>query len=136
MSVVVPHKAIDAVSNATDPKQAILREIGSLAGVKLLFDEVLLGTYFRPRKTAGGIIRPDDNVGEDMWQGKVGLILKFGLTAYKDTPDFQFAEIPSIGDWAVYYIGDARQIQVNGFPCRIVRDSNIRMIVSDPNTIL
>ena len=62
MSVVVPHRAIERVSQASDPKQAILETVGDISGVHLLADMVLLGTYIRPQKTAGGIIRPDVNV--------------------------------------------------------------------------
>lgn len=136
MTVIVPRRAINAVAASADPKKAIINAAGSLSGIKhILKDDVLIGTFIRPEKTSGGIIRPDVNVEEDVWQGKVGLILKFGVDAFKDTSDYTFSTIPEIGDWAVYFVGDARQVTVNGYPCRLVRDINIRMIVTDPNVV-
>jgi hypothetical protein len=135
MSVVTPRRAIGIISNAANPKQAILKEIGDLSKLILFNDDVLIGTYIRPEKTSGGIIRPDANVEEDVWQGKVGLILKFGGSAFVDTSDYKFTLVPKIHDWAVYFIGDAKALTINGLPCRLVRDVNIRMIVDDPQVV-
>src|ERR1035437_2510835 len=87
MSVVVPHRAIEIVSNSKDPKQAIIDTIGDLSGVEVIGDLVLIGIYIRPEKTAGGIIRPTANVQEDVWQGKVGLVLKWGPNAFRNPED-------------------------------------------------
>lgn len=137
MSVVVPHRAISEIASASDPKEAILNVVGDLSGVRLLGDMVLIGTYIRSERTKGGIIRPDVNVQEDVWQGKVGLVLKLAHDAFKDTPDYVFNDnIANVGDWVVYKIGDAWSININGCPCRIVRDVNIRMVVEDPSIVL
>jgi hypothetical protein len=135
MSVVTPRRAIGIISTAANPKQAIIKEVGDLTDLHIFRDDVLIGTYIRPEKTSGGIIRPDSNVEEDVWQGKVGLILKFGHDAFEDTPDFKFTEIPLLYDWAVYFIGDAKALTINGYPCRLVRDVNIRMTVEDPQMV-
>lgn len=136
MSVVVPHRAIERVSQSSDPKQAILDTVGNLSGVHLLADMVLLGTYIRPQKTAGGIIRPDTNVQEDVWQGKAGLVLKLGPDAFEDTPDYNFnGQKVNIGEWCIYKVGDAWSLNINGYPCRLVRDVNIRLTVDDPQIV-
>ena len=137
MGVVVPHKAIDVVANASNPKKAILEIVGELSEVHVPRNLVLLGTYFRPQKTAGGIIRPDSNVEEDMWQGKVGLVLKLGPEAFKDSDDYSFAEEDKyqVGDWVTYFVNEARAIQINGYPCRTVRDSGLQLKVVDPNIV-
>ena len=144
MGVVVPHRAIDFVSESTDPKQAILDFVGDLSDVQIFGNQVLIGTYFRPKRTAGGIIRVDDNLQEDMWQGKVGLVLKWGNAAYLDDDEYHFPEEDKVkvGEWCVYFVGDTKSILVRGkggkeggFPCRIVRDSSIRMRISDPTMI-
>lgn len=132
MSVVIPRRSIGVVAASTDPKEAIVKQVGDLSGVRVLKDDVLIGTYIRPEKTSGGIIRPDVNVEEDVWQGKVGLILKFGLDAFIDTDDYKFTTVPEAGDWVVYFIGDAKALTVNGYPCRLIRDVSIRMIIDDP----
>lgn len=139
MSVVVPHRAIEAVSNSSDPKKAIQDTVGDLSGVYLMADTVLIGTYIRPQKTAGGIIRPTENVQEDVWQGKAGLILKFGPDAFKDTPDYTFnfddGGSLAVGDWCVYKVGDAWALNINGYPCRLVRDVSIKLKIANPGIV-
>lgn len=138
MSVVVPHKAIQSISTATDTRKAIMDAVGDLSGVDIMGNEILLGTYIRPEKSAGGIIRPTTNVQEDIWQGKVGLVLKWGTQAYIDDENYTFGNEDKIkpGEWAVFMIGDARSLNINGCPCRLVRDSNLRMRVKDPGIVL
>lgn len=139
MAVVVPARAIEAVSMASDPRKAIKDQVGDLSGVHLMADMVLLGTYIRPQKTAGGIIRPDANVQEDVWQGKVGLVLKLGPDAFEDTPDYTFnfgdSGKPKVGDWVVFKVGDAWGLTMKGFPCRYIRDVGIKMKIDDPSVI-
>ena len=136
MSVVVPHRAIEAVSESKDPKKAIMDWIGDLSGVHMMADTVLIGTFIRPKKTAGGIIRPDVNVQEDVWQGKAGLVLKCGPDAFKDTPDYSFnGETVSVGEWVVYKVGDAWSLNIKGYPCRLIRDVSIKLKVDDPSIV-
>lgn len=137
MSIVVPRRAIGVVSAAIDPKQAILKEIGDLSDFKVYGDYVLLATYIRPEKTVGGIIRPDSNVEEDVWQGKVGLVVKLGTTAFRDTADYKFPEedIPVLHEWVRYYISFTTAQTVNGYPCREIRDIHIRGTVPDPQMV-
>ena len=138
MSVVIPHKAIERVANSVDPKRTILEIVGDLSGLTITGDMVLMATYIRPTKTSGGIIRPDINVQEDVWQGKVGLVLKWGNTAYQDTPDYIFHEKDKVypEEWGIYKVGDAWSMNVRGVPCRLVRDINIRAKVDDPLIVL
>ena len=132
MGVVVPHKAIDIVANAKDPKKAILDTLGDYSGYEVTHNWVLMATFFRPQKTSGGIIRPDSNVEEDMWQSKVGLIIQLGPEAFKETVDYSFAIKCSVGDWVTYFVNETRQQSVNGYPCRIIRDANITGRAKDP----
>ena len=137
MSVVVPHRAIGRVSQASDPKQAILETVGDISGVHLLADMVLLGTYIRPQKTAGGIIRPDMNVQEDVWQGKVGLVLKWGPDAFVDPETGNlYDQTTEVGEWVVFRVGDGWQLEVNKMPCRMVKDVNIIARIKDPMSVL
>jgi len=129
-------KIIDLIANSKDPKRDMIASIGDLSDVHVMFNMVLLGTYFRPQKTAGGIIRPDGNVGEDEWQGKVGLVLKLGSKAFVDDgEDVFYGETVVPGDWAVYFVNDARSIVLNGYPCRMIRDSSIKLKVKNPNIV-
>jgi co-chaperonin GroES (HSP10) len=136
MPIVSSTRVIELISNSKNPKMDILKHIGDLSGAKVHFNLVLVATYIRPAKTSGGIIRPDSNVGEDEWQGKVGLVLKLGSRAFKDDNDFEFGEDRvSVGEWVVYKVGDATPVILNGYPCRWVKDSSIKMTVKDPNMV-
>ncbi len=136
MALAASSRVIDLISNSKDPKKDILKLMGDISGVNVKWNMVLVATYIRPSKTAGGIIRPDVNVAEDEWQGKVGLVIKVGPLAYLDDEDTQFhGEKVSVGEWAVYNVSDARSVNINGYPCRMIRDSSIKMTVADPNMV-
>ncbi len=130
---VVSASKIEQISQAADPRAAILAAVGDLSGAKVCSDQVLLGTYIRNEKTAGGIIRPTDNVREDEYQGKVGLVLDRGPYAYSDweTEDLR-GQNAKPHTWVVYQIKDAWPCQVNGTACRLVPYDKIRMTVTDP----
>lgn len=125
MPVAMAQK-IKELSQAADPKAAIINAAGDLSNETVMWDLVLVGTYFRPEKTAGGIIRPMENVQEDAYQGKVGLILKRGPDVGEDL---------EVGDWVVYSIKDGWAVTINGVPCRLVPYEKIRMRLSAPDKV-
>lgn len=136
MALAASGRIIDLISNSKDPKKDILKLVGDISGVKVKWNMILVATYIRPEKTAGGIIRPGMNVAEDEWQGKVGLVLKLGPMAYQDDEDTQFKdEGVQVGEWAVYSVGDARSVNINGYPCRWLKDSAVKMTVDNPNIV-
>jgi co-chaperonin GroES (HSP10) len=137
MSVVIPHKFIESVSKSVDPKQAILDFVGDLSDIEIIGDRVLIASYMRPEKTAGGIIRPDANKAEDVWQGKVGLVLKCGPDAFIDPASGDpYDQTFKPGDWALFFIGDGKALEVNKAPCRIVRDVHLFAKVKTPEKYL
>jgi hypothetical protein len=137
MSIVLPRQAIDFVSQSDDPKTEMMRKVGDLSGVEVMYNMVLVATFIRPSKTKGGIIRPDQNVEEDVWQGKVGLVMKCGPDAFRDDHDFTFnGQKARLGEWVVFKVGDAWQLLVGDWPCRLVRDSAIKMKLANPNSVL
>ncbi|MEN9931891.1 MAG: hypothetical protein RIS17_464 [Pseudomonadota bacterium] len=69
-----------SIAELAEKLQADLAPV--VAGVHLLRNRVLVATYIRPEKTSGGIIRPDQLREEDKWQGKAGLVLKIGPSAF------------------------------------------------------
>jgi co-chaperonin GroES (HSP10) len=136
-SVILPRQALDAVSQSADPKKAMIDAAGDLSGIEVMGNMVLVATFVRPSKTRGGIIRPDSNVEEDVWQGKVGLVLKAGPLAFASDDEFDFGDQNvSVGDWCVFKVGDGWQLTVGQWPCRLVRDSSIRLKVNDPSIVL
>lgn len=134
MSVVQPHKTIGAFARASDPKQTIIDTVGDIDSIKVMQNDVLVATYIRPEKTSGGIIRPESALEEDIYQGKVGLVLKLGPAAFNDEERFG-TTYPRLHDWCVYRVGDAWDITVKQVPCRVIRDTNIRLVVNDPEEI-
>jgi co-chaperonin GroES (HSP10) len=137
MSVVIPHRAVEAVSQSKDPKKTIFDMVGDLNQIEVIGDAVLVGIYIRPEKTAGGIIRPTINKQEDVWQGKVGLVLKWGPDAFRNPETGgMYEQAAGIGEWCVFKIGDGWSMHINDYPCRLVKDVSIRMKVKDPTVIL
>jgi co-chaperonin GroES (HSP10) len=137
MSVFLPRAALDAVSKAIDPVAEMRNKVGDLNGVDVMYNMVLLAAYIRPERTKGGIIRPGESKEEDVWQGKVGLVLKLGPDAFQDDDDTSFnGQKAEAGEWVVFKGGDAWQLTIGDWPCRLVRDSSIKMKVTDPSMIL
>ncbi len=132
MSVLSASKIVQ-IAQADDPRAAIIEAVGDLSGAMVCSDLVLLGTFIRSEKTAGGIIRPKETVQEDEFQGKVGLVLKSGPLAYGDWEDNEMVgENAKPHTWVVYQIKDAWPVQINGTACRLVPYDKIRMTVTDP----
>jgi co-chaperonin GroES (HSP10) len=139
MAVIIPHKAIDAISAAANPRLAIMGLVKDhIDKFRIPGDRVLVGIYVRPEKTRGGIIRPDMNKEEDIWQGKVGLVLKLGTNAFKDTDDYSFPEEDKAkpGEWCAFKIGDTWTVKIGDCPCRMVRDIDIQMLGLEDPTIV
>lgn len=135
MPVLVPQRVAE-ISLSKDPKADILKTVKNHLPRKIFGNWVLLGTYIRPEKTAGGIIRPGMNIEEDVWQGKVGLVLKWGIKAYVSDQNYTFDEEDKaqVGEWVTYMVGDAKHATINGYPCRLVRDFNILTSIDNPDS--
>lgn len=127
---------IEFLAQAKDPKKALIAAIGDLGDIEPLSDMVLVGTFIRNEKTAGGIIRPRENVQEDEHQGKAGLVLKAGPLAYGDWEDDESrGQNARLHTWVVFQGLQGWQIQLNGVPCRLVAYDKLRMRVADPTVV-
>lgn len=126
-----------SISQAKDTKKAILDAVkDDLPKIDVMFNQILVGIYFRPEKTASGLFIPQSTVQEDQFQGKVGLVLKKGPTAFRsdDQTDFAGQDV-EVGDWIVFRVGDNWELSVGSLPCRLVSDRNVRLKISDPSVI-
>jgi co-chaperonin GroES (HSP10) len=134
----------------TDPaKDEILSKLGDLSGVEIAQNEVMIATYMRPQMTKGGIYLPDQNLREDQYQGKVGLVVKIGPACRfvrTDTARNITYGVPiNLHDWVVVRTSDTWPFEFNGDPnvsdprafvkCRLVFDDQIRMKVPNPGMI-
>ena len=115
-------------------KKEIFDTIGDLSKLDRLFSaRVLVATYVRPEKTAGGVFITPTEQMEDIYQGSVGLVLKKGPRAFQDDGESTFhGQDVEVGEWVVLRPGDAKRVQINNINCRIVEDTQIDMVVTDP----
>ncbi|MBB3411216.1 co-chaperonin GroES (HSP10) [Rhizobium sp. BK316] len=117
-------------------KEEILASVGDLSQIEVMHNQILVGIWMRPEKTAGGIFLTDNTINEDKWQGKVGLVLKKGPLAFEDDPNNDFrGQTVNEGDWVIYRTSDGFSIDVNATHCRLLEDVHIKGRVSEPSVI-
>jgi hypothetical protein len=132
-----------------DPKAELLARLGDISQVEIAQNEVLIATYMRPEKTAGGIVLPHQNLREDQYQGKTGLVVKIGnacrFERTNEKTGVTFGIPIALHDWVVVRTSDTWPIEINWDPnvsdprafvkCRLVFDDQIRMKVPHPGMI-
>jgi co-chaperonin GroES (HSP10) len=126
-----------AVDKPQTTADEIMASIGSAIGqFEIFHNQILVGIYMRPEKTAGGVILPDKVKDEDRWQGKVGLVLKKGASAFVNDArnDFHGLDV-TVGQWVVFRVSDALAIDINGVHCRMLEDIHIKGVVESPSII-
>lgn len=122
--------------HAQDPADIIRKKIGSLDEFIVTGDQVLLGIYQRPEKTASGLYLSDKTLSEDEHQGKAGLVLKLGEKAFKYDGEFAYeGHAFKEGDWVSTWVTDGRKLYVNGQLCRLVRSEQIRLGIPHPDSV-
>jgi co-chaperonin GroES (HSP10) len=128
-------KMREIAESSDDPRTALLNAIGkkTLREFTVLHSQVLIATYVRAAKTAGGIFMPDKVIEEDRWQGNIGLVIALGKGAFKDDGVAQFhGDTLEIGDWVMYVPADGVSLFIRQVPCRLFQDSRILMKVTNP----
>lgn len=129
---------LERLSAAKDQRKELMASVGDLSKIEILSNKVLVGIYIEPEKTKGGLYIATSTKKESVWQGTVGLVLKKGVTAFKDEPQtgtYFHNQNVKVGDWVVFRPGDARRVQINGVDCRMVEDTLLDMIIDDPDCI-
>ena len=138
MPLALPRQAVEKFSQITEIKKfidAVFKQVKP-EDIDITLNRVLCAAYISSERTKGGIIRPADTVAEDIWQGKAALVLKLGPSAFVDTNDITFGNfIVNPGDWVTFKVGNSSQIEINGYPCRIVSDHYIESKVPDPRVV-
>jgi len=129
-------KTANVVSMPDPIKAEIIKDVGDISQVEVMFNYILVGIYKRPEKTAGGIILTDKSRDEDIYQGKTGLVLKVGPTAFLGDDDVDFrGQSVKEGEWIVLRPGDGWQVKVGNRDCRMVADTSIKLKVPKPDMI-
>lgn len=110
-----------------DPRDALLKDLGDISDFELFNNQVLIALYIRPQKTASGILLTDRTVEEDIYQSKVGLVVKLGPTAFQDPDGEWFKDVNiNVNDWIISRPSDGWTVTINKVPCRILHDVNVR----------
>lgn len=119
-----------------DPKKTILDSIGDISDFEVMHGQILVAIYKRPAKTAGGILLTDTTRKEDVWQGKVGLVLAKGPCAFKDDANTSFhGQDVNVGDWVYFRVSDGWSLTVNGADCRMLEDVHIKGRIPRPDYV-
>ena len=109
---------------------------GEIYQEEVFNNNILVAIYIRPNKTKSGIILADETTEQDKYQGKVGLVVKKGPSAFEDETGRWFKdENVNVGDWVVFRPSDGWSVAVNGQPCRLMDDVVIRGRVKHPDSI-
>lgn len=146
----MPVTAIKQRENARpDPKKVILDKLETLPGFEVSGNELLVAIYQRDEVSPGGIVMTAKTLREDIYQGKVGLIVKIGVNFnWKWTDPFtgETGGIPvSLYDWIVFRASDTWPVEVNirdgifdkdsFVVCRLVQPRHIRMKIDSPDSV-
>ncbi len=131
---------IVALANCADPDSqkamifAMLDE--ALAQMQLLGNRVFLATYITPQISRGGILMPEKRIDASRFEGKAGLVLAIGATAFKYDGAWPWeSPKPAVGDWVWYRSSDAPECGFNEVYCREIEDNLIKGIIKDPSKI-
>lgn len=128
---------IEMLADSKDQRATMKELVGDLSGTKVMGNRLLVGIYIEP-SYKGKLFLSKETLKESVFQGTVGMVLKKGDQAFKDDPDNKVrfhGETANEGDYVVFRAGDAKRCQIKGLDCRLVEDTLIDMVVSDPNCI-
>ena len=118
-----------------DPAKELLEKVGDISNLSLFGPKILVALYVRPEKTAGKIIIPEksNTRDEDVHQGKVGLVIKKGPTAFTDFAYFN--ESVEVGDWVWFRASNGIAMKFNGVDCRYLEDIRVEGKINQPDAI-
>ena len=124
------------MDHALDPKKELISVLGDTSNVEIFNNQILVAIYIRPEKTVGGIILTNTIRDEDKWQGKIGLVIKKGPSAFVDDSKNWFNGITlDVNDWVIFRPSDGWGLTINGIMCRLLEDTVIRGRVSHPDQV-
>jgi co-chaperonin GroES (HSP10) len=129
------------MEHSEDPRNTIYKQVGitkdgKIPGFELHGNRVLIGVYKRPEKTKSGIYLGDQTRKEDEYQGKAGLVLAKGHSAFVSDGEYDFGpDHAEVGDWVLLFVSHGLACNINGQTCRVVRDQDICMRIPAPDAV-
>ena len=129
-----------------DPAKTIMNKIGMKKlgelthsngkPFRIMGNQLLLGVYERPKVTKSGIHLADQTIREDEHQGKSGLVLLKGRSAFVSDENYNFGmDTVELGEWVAIFVSDGRKIVINGQLCRLCEDQFVRMVIPSPDCV-
>jgi len=103
-------------------KAHIAQQLGNFDNeVKVFGRQVLCAVYIRPLlNPRTGLQSTEKHQQEDIWQGKVMLVLKLGPDAFKGDGSYQAAmfgsadDVPKVGDWLMANANTGFSLNIRG----------------------
>lgn len=123
-----------------DKKQELMDKYSHILGdIPLYGSSLLVAMYRRPEKTKGGVYLTDRVLEEDLYQGKVGLVLKMGPYPFDEEDRKYFGDNPpKVGDWVVFNTNSGTPFGLldKKGDCRFIKERrSVFMVISDPELI-
>jgi hypothetical protein len=142
----------EAIGKGKDARSALVDAIGqdNIENFEPFHNLILIATYIQPPKMMKGpdgkdvpFFSSDKTQQEDRFQGKVGLVLKVGPTAFIGKTPESFGGITvKPGEWLMYKASDAHEFyfvdklrKLDGSSCRLIEDTLVMGRVADPESI-
>lgn len=141
------------LSGPDEQKTRIFEDLGDLDQYDILGEDVVVAVYAEsnvlsritgPDGKVIELIGTDNRTTESRYQGKCGLIVKMGPTAFQFHNNGQPYEgkRPEVGDWVAFWPSDGRELFLRaagsrgeGVTCRKLHWSSIFMRVADPRVV-
>jgi co-chaperonin GroES (HSP10) len=115
--------------------------VGDLSDMEFFHNSVVVAKFIRTH-VSKNILAASSTQTEDKWQGKVGLVLAVGPSAFVDEPGFNFHGLSvKPGDWVIYrntdgwdfdYTADGTSEKIH---MRLLEDAHIKGRVTRPDLI-
>lgn len=130
--------------HSEDPREKIWSEFSGFAKkFRVLGNNVLVAVYVRPETVQiknATLYLPQTTVDEDKNQGKVGLVLAKGPTAFMEDETHHWGGVvPQVGDWVVFKTYNTWPLDARTdkqmHRVRLVEDVFIWGVVDEPDII-
>ncbi len=96
---------------------------------------LLIAIPEKEEKTDGGILLPEDMRKREEAASMVGMVLKIGPDAYKDTERFPNGPWCKEGDFILMRSYSGTRIEIHGQEFRVINDDSVEAVVEDPRGI-
>lgn len=128
--------ALGECRSPKEQKDMLVGMLGDMSGQQPLGNRMLVATYVTPQISKGGILFIDKRKDASRFEGKVGLVIAVGTTAFRYDGAFPWeGPKPQVGDWVWYRASDAPERWIKDVSCRTIEDHLIEGITTDPTVI-